>query len=455
MYSKWTNSLIDDIIDKIYNNVVVPIIGLDAFCIKGYEDISLAQYIIENILNKCNFVINDLDDEEKIAIHKGDYRSMSILKRKLGNNLQIRLKELYNSDEWKSSIQLKKQVQQFLEYGKFPLILTTCNFKNIENLLSTQYLPIAYRAEQKAVQDIKLSIDETIEENSMFYMFGFVAAGGGFTAITENDFLRFLHCYHDKNYHPKNLKYYLKDKHILSLGCEIPDWTVRFLLYSLKEDDFLKENTFGDDYFDGGFLSLNLEEGLSKFLRRISYFSHNNVTDFLLDINKKLIPTHKPKIFISLDSKEYDSIGKEIKRKLSDEFEIIIYNDFASPQYWKVIEDKLKESDFFVPIITSNAIVKLFTARTIPTEIKESKDVIPGLITEWQLALKFNRICIPIYLKETMEPFKTALQQKDPQRDKLWPLFFSEEGNEGIVLDEIFEISSELVRNYFREFNKH
>ena len=34
---------------------------------------------------------------------------------------------------------------------------------------------------------------------------------------------------------------------------------MRFLLYSLKEDDFLKENTFGDDYFDGGFLSLYLE----------------------------------------------------------------------------------------------------------------------------------------------------------------------------------------------------
>ena len=56
--------------------------------------------------------MGDLDDEEKIAIHKGDYRSMSILKRKLGNNLQIRLKELYNSDEWKSSIQLKKQVRK-------------------------------------------------------------------------------------------------------------------------------------------------------------------------------------------------------------------------------------------------------------------------------------------------------------------------------------------------------
>ena len=178
------------------------------------------------------------------------------------------------------------------------------------------------------------------------------------------------------------------------------------------------------------------------------------MTDFLLDINKKLTPADKPKIFISLDSKEYASIGQEIKRKLSDEFEIIIYKDFASPQYWKVIETKLKESDFFIPIITSNAIVKLFTVETIPAEIKESKDIIPGLITEWQLALKFNMKCIPIYLKGTMEPFKTALQQKDPQRNKLWPLFFSDEGNEGVVLDEIYEISSELIHNYLREFNK-
>ena len=59
--SKMAVSSIDDIIDKIYDNVVVPIIGLDAFSVKGNEDISLAHYIIEEILNKCNFEINDLE----------------------------------------------------------------------------------------------------------------------------------------------------------------------------------------------------------------------------------------------------------------------------------------------------------------------------------------------------------------------------------------------------------
>lgn len=454
MYSKWTNSLIDDIIDKIHDNVIVPIIGLGAFCVKGNQGMSLQQYVVETIINKSNLDVIDLDDEEKVAIHKGDYRSMSILKRELGNNLQVRLKELYNSEEWKSIVELKAQVKQFLEYGNFPLILTTCNFKNIETLLSGKYRPIAYRAEQKPSQDVRLLDNESIEESSMFYMFGYVATGA-LTVITENDFLRFLHCYHDINRYPKDLKYYLKDKHILSLGCEIPDWTVRFLLYSLKEDDFLKENTFGDDFFDGGYLSLNLEEGLSKFLRRISYFSHNNVNDFLIDINRKLTPVSKTKLFISLDSMEYDTIGEEIKRKLSDEFDVIIYKDYASPKYWREIESKLKETDYFIPIVTARAILKIYSARTIPAEIQQSKDVIPGLITEWQLALEYNLQCLPIYLegKGTMNSLKDALLQSDTDKN-IWPLFFSAEGNEGIVIDTISEISSELVLNYLRVYDK-
>ena len=82
----------------------------------------------------------------------------------------------------------------------------------------------------------------------------------------RKDFLRYLHCIQDTNTKPDYLKKYLENKYILSLGCEIPDWTFRFLLYSLKEKEGRLEGISGEDMFDGGALSKVMDDNLYSFL---------------------------------------------------------------------------------------------------------------------------------------------------------------------------------------------
>lgn len=436
---KWSVSLIRDIVDSIQDqegNRIIPIIGQGVYQVNDNgKEYTIQQFIIKTVLENEKIPLQPT--ESNIKEYSNGYRGMTELSKLcLDNGLTLlrQIKEIFCDKSNISKISMDPDVLTFLERGDFPLILTTCNFRWLENHITWQdigYSVVPYRTGKD--QDIKTE-DGRTKEPTIFHLFGYVGQDRN-VVITENDFLRYLHCIQDTNTRPERLKKYLENKYILSLGCEIPDWTFRFLLYSLKEKEGKLGGMSGEDMFDGGALSKAMDDSLYSFLSNISYFPSQNINEFLKDINAQLEPQKKPKVFLSLCSEEYSQVGEPLYRILSKCFDVWFYKyDGDQHQYWKDsehgIETGLNSSEFILPVITPNAIDRI-DDYIIPDKPNDDSS---GLIEEWIRAKNLNVKCCPLYIGRSEENLKKAIK-RNKSTDFLWPFFFSEGGNAGLQID--------------------
>ena len=318
---KWSSALIEDIVFKIKGGCIVPIIGPGVYYIEG-ENCGIQQFIVRELLRRN--IPSKADDADIDNYVSGGFKGMTRLSRLFEqNNLELRtsLRALFYDESVMSRIKMNNQVLDFLQKGRFPLVLTTCYYKVLDSMITcdgNNYKVAAYRKEQRSVQDIQLSdADDTLTSPTIFHLFGLLDSTSKEYVVTENDFLSFLHCIQDTNHYPKRLKQYLENRFLLTLGCEIPDWTFRFLLYSLKEKNGELQKAKGAvNNFEGGAVTKAMNDDLDEFLSDIKYFSNNKVDDFLEDINSLLAPVQLPTIFLSMVHEEYESLGKKIKDAL-------------------------------------------------------------------------------------------------------------------------------------------
>ena len=452
---RWSASLIRDIVDNIQDqeegNRIIPIIGQGVYQVNDNgKDYSIQEFIIKSILENEKIPLRPTEDN--IKEYANGYRGMTELSKLCSDNgltLLRQIKDIFSDIVNMHKISMDPDVLTFLELGEFPLILTTCNFRWLDNHITHQgnkYTVIPYRTGKD--QDIKTE-DNIIIEPTIFHLFGYVGQDRN-VVITENDFLRYLHCIQDTNTRPEQLKKYLENKYILSLGCEIPDWTFRFLLYSLKEKEGRLGGVSGEDAFDGGALSKAMDDNLYSFLSNISYFPSQNINEFLRDVNSQLELKVKPNVFLSLCSDEYDKIGAPLLRLLSQFFDVWFYKyDGDEYQYWNDpecgIEVGLKASEFILPIITPNAIDKIDDYE----DPEMSNDDTPGLIEEWKRAMKYNVKCCPLYIDRNEEKLKKAIKRSNC-KDLLWSFFFSDPGNAGLQID-LNTFSAEQLYNHIKK----
>jgi len=461
---RWSDSLIEDIVDKIHENKIVPIIGPAVYCIKEFDkEYSIQDYLTKLVLKEYDEFIEDAHKTKQLVSRSG-YRGMTELDKvlaKANKTTRTILREKYSTI--KSRITMNAYVQDFLDYGDFPLVLTTCNFEMLSDRIhykGRDYKTLSYKKVSSISYDMDISFEEgsqKMKDPTIFHLFGKIGSDKNCGVITENDFLQYLHCLQDSGTCPRKLKDYLKDKYILSLGCEIPDWTFRFMLYSLKEENGALKGEIGDNSFDGGVVSERLDNDLSAFLSDICYFSHTDLDNFLNDVNRRIMPINRPKIFLSMCHEEYDEIGEKIKRKLNDRFEVWLFPDNKDMQYWKKIEEGIVSCDYFMPVITDKALVALYSTGKIEADISNAKDEEKGLITEWQLALEHKRrfmgdkkYCVPYNLVSNWDNFKNALKTKDPEKRLLWPLFFPQEGAEAFAVP-LPELTAAKLESYLKQ----
>ena len=443
---KWSASLIRDIVDSIQDqegNRIIPIIGQGVYQVNDNGKVySIQQFIIKRVLENEKIPLQPT--ESNIEEYSNGYRGMTELSKictENGLTLLRQIKEIFSDKVNVCKISMDPDVLTFLERGDFPLILTTCIFHWLEYQITYEgndYSVIPYRTGKD--QDIKTE-DGRIIEPTIFHLFGYVGQDRN-VVITENDFLRYLHCIQDTNTRPEQLKKYLENKYILSLGCEIPDWTFRFLLYSLKEKEGKLGGISGEDMFDGGALSKAMDDNLYSFLSNISYFPSQNINDFLKDVNEQLEPEKKPSVFLSVNSDEYD-LGDRIKQILSPKFDVWFFKYNGGVQYWKDIEEGIYKCDYFIPLTTSVTIDKMFDDKA---RIDNSE---AGVITEMRLALKHKtedlgtkKYCFPLLHGITRSLLTKALERGNCS--DLEPLFFAKEGNEHITIP-LEELTAEKV----------
>lgn len=434
-YRTWTPDLIENIVDSIQAKAIVPVIGDDAYYVEGAET-SIQYFLLDKVLKNANLENTYKAEDYQDGI-KGYTRLSSRLRRE--HNLALKQKiihELKNPDI-KSRIHLRDEIKRFLDYGDFPLIISTSIYSILAKELTKDYQVVSYQKEQKPSQDISL-LDDKISNDVIFNIFGNLAPHTD-CVFTDSDFLSYLHCLHDTNTWPKNIKRYLEPRYVLMLGCDIPDWTFRFLLYSLKAkngDLRPKEDVGGLNYFVGGNLSKKINEELEMFLSDISYHSSRQISIFLNEINLSLRPVSKPKLFLSCLSDEYNSAEVlELSRKLSEKFDVWFcpeqIEEKGGERYWQKIRQGLEEAEYFMPFVTDRLCFKLSRMDAVDTIVPQpDTPKEKGIVTEWKYALQYecSNNTRPYILSDLAE-FRGLVDEK---LKLLKRLFFTENGAQAI-----------------------
>lgn len=400
----------EDIAEKISVGKIVPVFGDNIFFIDDTNDtrIELHRYIVTELvklLESYNAECSSTDSEFMEKACSG-FKGMSMLNRmfrRAGKNLARVIQTLYRDHRIIERSYMDPAIKEFLELGHFPLIITTSYADIIEHHLPGEYSKVYYMKEKKPNQDIG-DTDSTPYENlknhTVFHILG--SNGSGLDcAYTENDFLKYLHSLHDTNSHPAKLIEYMERRHILTLGCSIPDWTLRFLLYSFKNNNINDTVEISED-FNGGVVDTVHDTELEEFLGGIDYAYKK--ADTTIDIIKKINSIlrgrqgERPKIFVSVYSSE--DMASDFWRKqimdnvitpLKERYEIWFCEEqlkgYAGEAYWRKIREGLQECDYFLPVLTPNMLTWMEKNSGSITSADPAPENEQGFITEWKYAL--------------------------------------------------------------------
>lgn len=454
MEKNWTDGLIQNIVDKIRACNIVPIIGPEVFYVEdGKSRISVQQYVVRELFEKKLKV--EYTEKEADWYGNAGLKGMTHLDgffEEKNMTLSNHLYSLFNNPHFTEKIQINRQVLRFLQDGQFPLIISTCRFGLLQKLIKahgSSYKVIAYNKGKKKEQDIPLNIDtEELSYPTIFHLFGEYSETREVSGvITEDDFLHYLHCLHDTSTRPQLLLQYLsRNRSVFTIGCDIPDWTFRFMLFSLKERDGRLRNENGrSDNFVGGVFMKPFNEDFRDFLFNSRYYPGEMVDEFLEDINNEISPENKPQVFLSLCSNEYDTLGEQLCRILQPRFKVWFFKHDGNPfAYWDSISKGLESSLYILPVMTYQALNKMYGYK--PSAHRH--DTNPGLVEEWEMAQKLHIKCCPLYVQTLQGDIKEFFNS-DNNCSHLRDFFLTSGGNAGIN----FSLDSSADELYDHLFN--
>ena len=441
---EWTADLLKNLVARIHSQNIVPIIGTGVFyaetgdgSVKGVQG-----YLVEELIrSKLPGISCTAED---IGYYSSGFYGMTKLARLFeqeGLTLSNAIWSLFENEQFRRRIKMREEVYRFLEYGKFPLVVTTCRF-NISPLCplrnGNRYIPISYYKGEKDVQDLPMPFDG--RQPAIFHLLGDYTENDRRTGVvTEYDFLSYLHSLQDSKLRPNNLLAYLeRNRAIFTIGCNVPNWTFRLLLYSLKEE-YVQKRKWKRDNFYGAVMNSPLDADLIEFLDDISFSSEQDeegIYEKIEAINKLMSPEEKPKVMLSMCSEEYDTVGEEVKRLLSERFEVWLYKDHDVPDYWDKIREGLGISEMILPVITEKTLRKIRKVKNDPVKVKQHDKVGNfGVIHEWWIAYtEFKGLhCCPILYDVDIDDLKGDLEQCRLLED----FFFSDPGNAGIPIKDL------------------
>lgn len=353
----------DLLFDAIDKERVVPIIGGEFYYT---EDAS------RQLANANEIVLGELKERFNCQENDADFTMLSDIideenfknrrSRFIGNQTDIYF-EIDNILQNKR-VKCKPEIVDFLSIKQFPLILTTSCFSGLETELKSRFDDIDIKAYNKSARsDISTSLSS--QNPTIYYLFGKVNRIKKSFLVTEDDLLDYLHLWHNVETRPNRLGDYLKDKFLLVLGCNYPNWLFRFFWHSIRNFS-LVPNT----YEMQGVVALdnvNADKELTKFLSRIQTQVFENSMSFINEFmcrwnNRK----NKDKgrsaeqandntdIFISYAKEDVESVRNiaNLLRKLGADVWLDENNLEWSDLYESIIQEKITKAKRFVPIIS-------------------------------------------------------------------------------------------------------
>lgn len=359
------------LLDAIEKERVVPIIGDEFYYFKDEtsgQDISVQDYLIRELANKFN-----------VATENADFTSIADaieVENIKSRNAGIRTDLYFEIDNLlrTARIRCRSNIEDFLSIGKFPLILTTSFVAGLESALTATYGDLKIGIYDKTNRN-DLSDKLSATTPTLYYLFGKSSRLNRSYMVTDDDFLDYLHTWHNIETRPKIISKYLNGKFLLLLGCDYPDWLFRFFWHSIKNFSFAP-STYGlqgvvtrqsntDDAELVRFLSriqtgifensnAFIDEFMGKWEKRIETEnggaddeSSNNQNDNDIDI------------FISYADEDREQ-AIEIATKLTALGANVWFDKTAltsSDRYDDIIEEKISKAKRFMPIISKTTMI--------------------------------------------------------------------------------------------------
>jgi hypothetical protein len=276
-----------------------------------------------------------------------------------------------------------KLLMRLLRFKQFPFVITTSFTPVVEDAMrevwGNELRVMNFCNDPSHNDDILTRTD--ISKPTVYYMFGKVCRSEKKNVVTDYDMLTFCRSWLSTAERPQNLAAELQSKYLLMLGNSYSDWLSRFVCFSLKP------------HMNGQPMGLvvdpQAEEDLLQFMKRIDTFTHRNAEEVVSKIEEMLVEKLQQQdnggdvgilrggtdVFIS-----YSRADSEVAHQLYDTLKkrgLRVWYDRNSLSYgadfMKDIISGIKQTKFFVPIITQN--------------IEAQRNEYHPYRTEWQTAI--------------------------------------------------------------------
>ena len=365
---------------------LVPIICEDMYEYTNpdtHEKQSLHSYIVENVIDKVTEEYQkkiELTENEIQEIMYGGYYGLSLLREKIGEDIFLKIHDaVLDEDKIRDGIGLKDEVREFLKVCDFPLIITTSSFKILEKELGGEYESVWYNFNEKN--------DNPLSDKCIYHLFGQATTEDVDWGHSEKRILRFLKSFFSPSSAPTNLTARIKKtngaKTLLVLGNDCPDWLFRFVLSPLYGEgyDIYDENKKGY-YVESS--NNKTDERLEHFLNDIHFETLKQMIEVLKGVTDKIkssrsmntVVGHNKKydFFISHASEDNEIVSKI--QKLLEDHGLKVWVDTdpktnLDGQYWEKIIKGLKQSAYFMPVVTGAYIEKTCSGKTWKEALKK------------------------------------------------------------------------------------
>lgn len=276
------DSLVREVVKK--QDRIIPIIGDD--CFVGEMDgnyVPLQRWLAEEMLGDRAI------SEVKQKIYTDGYKGLDLLfeeyKRINGDDYfddyKDAILQCIDAGISGNRLFLRQDIKDFLDAGKFDVIVTTCPYHILEQKITfgnKPYNPMSFAPKSNNLF-MKSRAEATLDLPAIYQIFG--DCEGEFV-LNEEKLLEFLHHLNqtdsEKGFGASPLVKYIKDKGkdnkglglLMPIGCSnLPDWLFRFLWYPLSQYENSHKGGIWPNYRD---------EDFYKFLRKYQFRTFSGPT---------------------------------------------------------------------------------------------------------------------------------------------------------------------------------
>ena len=355
------------LLDAIDKERVVPIIGDEFYFIKDDDsntDMRVDAFSIRELSKKFH-VVDENADFTTIA----DTIEVENFKNRRNAGKKTDLYFEVDSILRNTKIRCRNNIEDFLAIAKFPLILTTSYVPGLESSLAATFGDVAVKVYNKSNQS---DIDGVLTSTAptLYYLFGKSSRLNKSYRVTEDDFLDYLHMWHNTDTRPERISKYLNGKFLLLLGCNYPNWLFRFFWHSIRNFTL----NAGTSEMQGVITRTKDKDDkeLIRFLSRIQTEIFENGTMFIEEFmnrwEKRQIKNTESSIREEMNIDEdkeidvfisYADEDKEQAKSVADRLESLgakVWFDksalVSSDLYESIIEDNIAKAKRFMPIIS-------------------------------------------------------------------------------------------------------